>query len=117
LRKPETERLPESLIASAVAERRRELGIRMALGATVAQAMRTVALPGVLLVAAGVLAGSLLAQLTGQALRGMIWGVKPTDPLTFLGVAAIFLLVAAGASFLPALRVARLDPAMTLRSE
>jgi putative ABC transport system permease protein len=62
----------------------------------------------VLLVAAGVLAGSLLAQLTGQALRGMIWGVKPTDPLTFLGVAAIFL---------PALRVARLDPAMTLRSE
>ncbi len=105
------------LIASAVAERRRELGIRMALGATVAQAMRTVALPGVLLVAAGVLAGSLLAQLTGQALRGMIWGVKPTDPLTFLGVALIFLLVAAGASFLPALRVARLDPAMTLRSE
>ena len=105
------------LIASGVAERRRELGIRMALGATVAQAMRTVALPGVLLVAAGVLAGSLLAQLTGQALRGMIWGVKPTDPLTFLGVAAIFLLVAAGASFLPALRVARLDPALTLRSE
>jgi putative ABC transport system permease protein len=47
----------------------------------------------------------------------MIWGVKPTDPLTFLGVAAIFLLVAAGASFLPALRVARLDPATTLRSE
>lgn len=105
------------LIASAVAERRRELGIRMALGATVAQAMRTVALPGVLLVAAGVLAGSLLAQLTGQALRGMIWGVKPTDPLTFVGVALIFLLVAAGASFLPALRVARLDPALTLRSE
>jgi ABC-type antimicrobial peptide transport system permease subunit len=105
------------LIASAVAERRRELGIRMALGATVAQAMRTVALPGVLLVSAGVLAGSLLAQLTGQALRQMIWGVKPTDPLTFLGVALIFLLVAAGASFLPALRVARLDPATTLRSE
>jgi predicted permease len=105
------------LIASAVAERRRELGIRMALGATVAQAMRTVALPGVLLVAAGVALGSGLALLSVQALQQMIWGVKPTDPLTFLGVAVIFLLVAAAASFLPALRVARLDPARTLRDE
>jgi predicted permease len=105
------------LIASAVAERRRELGIRMALGATVGQAMRTVALPGVLLVAAGVALGSALASLAVQALRSMIWGVRPTDPLTFLGVAAVFLLVAAAASFLPALRLARLDPARTLRSE
>jgi predicted permease len=105
------------LIASAVAERRRELGIRMALGATVAQAMRTVALPGVLLVAAGVALGSALAYLTVQALKSMIWGVRPTDPATFLSVAAIFLIVAAAASFLPALRVARLDPARTLRSE
>jgi ABC-type antimicrobial peptide transport system permease subunit len=100
-----------------VAERRRELGIRMALGATVAQAMRTVALPGVLLVAAGVALGSALAYLTVQALKSMIWGVRPTDPATFLSVAAIFLIVAAAASFLPALRVARLDPARTLRSE
>jgi predicted permease len=105
------------LIASAVAERRRELGIRMALGATVAQAMRTVALPGVLLVAAGVALGSVLAYLTGQTLKEVIWGVTPADPLTFLGVAVLFLFVAAGASFLPALRVARLDPAKTLRSE
>jgi predicted permease len=105
------------LIAGAVAERRRELGIRMALGATVAQAMRTVALPGVLLVAAGVALGSGLALLTVQALKRMIWGVRPTDPLTFLAVAAVFLLVAAAASFLPALRVARLDPARTLRGE
>jgi predicted permease len=105
------------LIASAVAERRRELGIRMALGATIAQAIRTVALPGVLLVAAGVVLGSGLALMTVQALKSMLWGVQPTDPLTFAGVAAIFLLVAAAASFLPALRVARLDPARTLRSE
>ncbi|HEX4497428.1 MAG TPA: ABC transporter permease [Thermoanaerobaculia bacterium] len=105
------------LIASAVAERRRELGIRMALGATVAQAMRTVALPGVLLVAGGVAVGSALAYLTVQTMQQVIWGVKPTDPATFLSVAAIFLLVAAAASFLPALRIARLDPARTLRSE
>ena len=72
------------LIANSVAERTRELGIRLALGATVAQAMRAVALPGVALALAGVLAGSVLAGFATQLLRHLVWGVRPGDPLTFV---------------------------------
>ena len=105
------------LIANSVAERTRELGIRLALGATVAQAMRAIALPGLALALAGVLAGSLLAGLASRFLRHLIWGVRPNDPLTFGAVALGLLAVAAAASFLPALRVAHLNPAETLRQE
>jgi len=105
------------LIANSVAERTRELGIRLALGATVAQVMRSVALPGVALALAGVAAGSVLAGFASQLLRHLVWGVRPGDPLTFVTVGLGLLGVAAAASFLPALRVARLNPAETLRQE
>jgi predicted permease len=105
------------LIANSVAERTRELGIRLALGATVPQAMRSVALPGVALALAGVLVGSVLAGFASQLLRHLVWGVRPGDPLTFVAVGLGLLAVAAAASFLPALRVARLNPAETLRQE
>ena len=105
------------LMATTVAERGRELGIRMALGATVAQAVEAVALPALLLVLAGVAAGCLLAVLASRALQHVVWGVRLSDPLTFAVVAAALLLVAAGASLFPVLRVARLDPAQALRSE
>ena len=105
------------LIANSVVERTRELGIRMALGATVAQAMRTVALPGITLALAGVAIGSLLALGTVNLLRHMIWGVRPTDPATFASVALALIAVAAAASIVPALRILRLNPAETLRDE
>ena len=105
------------LIANSVAERTRELGIRLALGATVAQAMRSVALPGVALALAGVIVGSVLAGFASQLLRHLVWGVRPGDPLTFVAVGLGLLGVAAAASFLPALRVTRLNPAETLRQE
>ncbi|MGA2735892.1 MAG: ABC transporter permease [Bryobacteraceae bacterium] len=105
------------LIANSVAERTRELGIRLALGATVPQAMRSVALPGVALALAGVMAGSVLAGFASQLLRHLVWGVRPGDPLTFVAVGIGLLGVAAAASFLPALRVTRLNPAETLRQE
>jgi len=105
------------LIANSVAERTRELGIRLALGATVSQAMRAVALPGVALALAGVMVGSVLAGFASQLLRHLIWGVRPGDPLTFAAVGIGLLGVAAAASFLPALRVTRLNPAETLRQE
>jgi hypothetical protein len=105
------------LIANSVAERTRELGIRLALGATVAQAMRAVALPGVALALAGVVVGSVLAGFASQMLRHLVWGVRPDDPLTFVTVGMGLLGVAAAASFLPALRVTRLNPAETLRQE
>jgi len=105
------------LIAHSVGERTRELGIRLALGATVPQAMFAVAVPGVLLAPAGVAAGSVLAVFAARLLRHMVWGVRPGDPLTFGAVACGLLVVAAAASFLPALRVTRLNTAETLRQE
>jgi predicted permease len=105
------------LIANAVAERTRELGIRMALGSTIAQAMTAVALPGILLASAGAAAGCLLARFAVAALRHMVWGVSASDPLTFALVPLGLVLAAAAASFLPALRISRLDPALTLRND
>jgi ABC-type antimicrobial peptide transport system permease subunit len=105
------------LIANSVAERTRELGIRLALGATVSEAIRAVALPGLVLALAGVVVGSVLAGFTSQLLRHLVWGVRPGDPLTFAAVGMVLLTVAAAASFLPALRVTRLNPAQTLRQE
>jgi hypothetical protein len=105
------------LIANSVAERTRELGIRLALGASVAQAVRSVALPGVVLALAGVVVGSVLAGFATQMLRHLVWGVRPGDPLTFAAVGLVLLGVAAAASFLPALRITRLNPAETLRQE
>jgi ABC-type antimicrobial peptide transport system permease subunit len=105
------------LIANSVAERTRELGIRLALGATVRQAIGSVALPGVALALAGVVAGSAVAAFATQLLRRLVWGVGPGDPVTFASVGIGLLAVAAAASFLPALRVTRLNPAETLRQE
>ncbi len=105
------------LIANSVAERTRELGIRMALGATTGQAMRAVALPGVALALGGVIVGCVLARAAAQVLRHLVWGVSATDAVTFGMVALTLLLVSAAASFIPALRVARLNPAQTLREE
>jgi ABC-type antimicrobial peptide transport system permease subunit len=58
-----------------------------------------------------------LAGFASQLLRHLVWGVRPGDPLTFVAVGLGLLAVAAAASFLPALRVARLNPAETLRQE
>jgi hypothetical protein len=105
------------LIATSVAERTREMGIRLALGATMSRAVRTVALPGITLAAAGVAIGLIASMGVVNTLRSFVWGVSATDPLTFIAVAALFLTVAAIASVLPALRILRLDPATTLRQE
>lgn len=105
------------LIAASVTERTRELGIRMALGASAGQAMRTVALTGVALAAAGVVLGGLLAAWAVRLLQSLLWGVEPIDPATFGSVVAMLFLVALVASILPALRVLRMDPAETLRAE
>ena len=105
------------LIASSIAERRRELGIRLALGATRSRVLRDVVVPGVSLAAIGVVIGSGAAIAAVRLLRSFLWGVTPNDPLTFAGVIVLLLAVALVASVIPALRVLRLDPALTLRAE
>jgi hypothetical protein len=105
------------LIASSVSERTRELGIRLALGATSAQVMRNVVLPGITLAAAGIVVGGAGAFAVVRLMQSFLWGVTPTDPMTFIAVVVMLLAVALFASVIPALRVLRLDPAMTLRAE
>ena len=105
------------LIASAVTERTRELGIRLALGATGRQVIGNVVLPGITLAAIGVMIGAGAALAVSRLLRSFIWGVEATDPITFAGVALLLLSVAFVASLIPAWRVLRLDPALTLRAE
>jgi predicted permease len=105
------------LMASTVAERTRELGIRLALGATVAQALRAVTVPGAVLAGAGIALGIGLALASARLVRHLLWGVSATDPWTFAAAAAALALVAILASLGPGLRVLRLDPARTLREE
>jgi predicted permease len=105
------------LIAHSVAERTRELGIRMAMGATTGQAVSLVTLPGVVLAGIGCAFGCMLGWGVVRLMRHLIWGVSPTDPWTFVGVPCLFLLVAGAASVLPAWRITRLNPASTLRNE
>jgi predicted permease len=105
------------LMSQSVVERRRELGIRMALGATVSESVREAALPGILLALAGVAAGCVLAGLSAKVFAHLVWGVTTTDPGTYASVAIGLLVVAAVASLIPALRVTNLNPADTLREE
>jgi putative ABC transport system permease protein len=89
----------------------------MALGATLQQAMSQVAAPGIRLAACGVALGGVIAFGVTRVLAHFLWGVSARDPFTFLLAGAVLLGVAVAASILPALRLARLDPAQTLRHE
>lgn len=105
------------LIAESVAQRTREMGIRVALGATLSGIVRTAAAPGIILSIGGVFTGLVAALLVTRLLKSMIWGVKASDPLTFTVVALVLIAVATVASLIPAMRLARIDPAQTLRDE
>jgi predicted permease len=103
------------LVANGVAERTRELGIRLALGATVRQAMLAAVVPGLTLAVVGVAAGALCARLAASTLRHLVWGISVVDPLTFVLATGAVLAVAVVAALVPALRIARLNPIKALR--
>ena len=104
------------LVANSVAERTRELGIRIALGATSRQIVAAAAFPGFLLAIAGVAIGLVVARLGADAMRHLVWGVTVTDPVTFAVAAGAVLVVAAIAALVPALRIVRLNPIRALRN-
>lgn len=103
------------LVATSVAERTREMGIRLALGSTAFKAVRAVALPGLVLTSIGVVIGLAGAVAVGRLVQHFVWGVSAMDPVTFTAVPGLFLIVALIACLAPALRLLRLDPAATLR--
>ena len=105
------------LIAQSVSQRTREMGIRMALGATVQNVVRSAVAPGLTVSLAGVVAGLILGLVAARVLKSMIWGVSTTDPVTLIAVALLLLLVGGLSSLIPALRLTSLDPARTLRDE
>jgi ABC-type antimicrobial peptide transport system permease subunit len=105
------------LVAHSVTQRTREFGIRISLGCPVGSAIRQAAGSGILLATIGSLAGFILALFASKLLRSVIFGVPPTDLPTYAAVVSLLLLTAAIASLVPSLRIARIDPARTLREQ
>jgi predicted permease len=105
------------VLSYMVAERRREIGIRMALGAAQGSVLGQVMKQGLLLTLVGVVIGLSGALGLNRLIASLLFGVQPTDPLTIAGVVATITLVAAIACWLPAWRASRLDPNIVLRQE
>ncbi len=105
------------VLAYSVAQRRREIGIRMALGSSRAAAVRLIAGHAAGMAAAGLALGLAASWPAGRAVRSFLFGVHALDPLTSLAAALVLLVVCCAAAFLPAWRAAQVDPTETLRSE
>jgi len=103
--------------ALAVSQRTREIGIRMALGATRGRVLGMVLAQGMVLVVLGLALGAAGAPPLTHWMADLLFGVKPTDPVTYLAVALVVLAVAAAACFIPSRRAASVDPLVALRSE
>jgi putative ABC transport system permease protein len=105
------------VISYSVAQRTREIGIRMALGANERDIIRSVVIRGMAPVVAGITLGLAAAFGVTRVLMTLLVGVRPTDPLTFVGISAILTLVAVTACYVPARRATRVDAVDALRSE
>ncbi|MFY9551797.1 MAG: ABC transporter permease [Thermoanaerobaculia bacterium] len=105
------------VLAYLVSRRRREIGIRLALGASRSNVLGLVIRRGLVTAGAGIAAGLLAASFLARLMEGLLYGVPPRDPVTFAAVAALLLAVALAASAIPALRAARVNPLEALRSE
>jgi len=103
--------------AYGVTQRTREIGVRLAIGATSGEVVRMVLRSAAKLAATGVGIGLLVALLMSKVLESQLFGVSARDPLTYGSISLLLGALAVGASFLPALRAARTDPMTALRSE
>ncbi len=105
------------LLSYVVSRRTREIGVRMALGANRAAVLRLVLRDGVRLTLIGAAVGAVASSVAARALGHLLYGVGPTDPLTFAAVGLLLVSVALVASYLPAARATRVDPVEALRTE
>ena len=105
------------VLAFVVAQRRREIGVRMALGATAREVIADVMGQGLRLAAIGIAIGIALAIGAARLLQSLLFGTSSTDAATFAGVATLLIVIAAAASALPAFRASRVDPLVALREE
>jgi ABC-type antimicrobial peptide transport system permease subunit len=105
------------VLSYLVTQRRREIGIRMALGAERAVVLRTILGHGLKLTCVGLIAGLIAALLLTRLIETLLFEVRPNDPATLTGVAVLITAVAAAASLVPALRATRVDPMVALREE
>ncbi|HEX6964642.1 MAG TPA: ADOP family duplicated permease, partial [Gemmatimonadaceae bacterium] len=105
------------LVAYSVTQRQREIGVRMAIGATSAGIVRLVLREGVWTAAVGAAVGLVGAAMLTRVMRSLLFGVGALDMVTFIGATGVLIVVALVASWLPARRAARVDPMVTIRGE
>ena len=105
------------VVAYTVAQRTHEIGVRLALGAQKIDVQWMVLARGLRLTATGIVAGFALSAAATRLLRRFLYGVNPLDPIAFAGAAFLWILVSMFASYVPARRAARVDPAVSLRYE
>ncbi len=105
------------VLAQLVSYRRREIGIRMALGATRESMAYLVLKQGSVLLAAGLIAGIILAALAGRLITGFLYNVHPLDVLTYVAVIFVAVLIGTLASLIPARRAATVEPMQALRED
>lgn len=105
------------VVSYSVGQRRREFGIRIALGAAGDRVARGVLRSGIVLAAGGIAVGAIGAAIVTRSISGMLYGVDRLDPATYISVALLLVVVAAIAAWLPARRAARVDPVIAMRAE
>ena len=106
-----------AVIAYSVNQRTQEIGIRMALGASSGHLQARILLQTLGLAAVGMLIGVVAALVLARAMRGLLFGVTATDPLTFVGMLSVLTMVSGIAGYLPARRASQIDPMVALRAD